>query len=73
MTMTLIDITEVATGITVTVEWDGEGAEFWWEEGNGSCDCNRWLYFQRAHGIEPDDDVPCSEGRFTVELREASR
>ena len=63
----LIDITEVATGETVTVEWEGpeDGAEFWWEDGNGGCDCNRELYFRRAQGIETDAEF-CSHGRFTV-------
>lgn len=73
----LVDITEVATGIMVTVEYPyDEGAEFWWsEDGNGGCDCNRELYFRRARGeLGPNAFPPvttCSEGRFTVVLREA--
>ena len=65
----LIEITEVASGETVTVEWVGpeDGAEFWWEDGNGGCDCNRWICFQRARGLDPwNGDAFCSEGRYTV-------
>ena len=29
-----------------TVHWGpGYSLEFWWQDGNGSCDCNRALYF----------------------------
>ena len=40
-----------------TKTFDTEYSEFWWEEGNGSCDCNRGLEF----GL----DLPCSaDNRF---------
>lgn len=45
---------------------------FWWTIGNGSCDCNREIYFQRARGEEPDLDADtCSEGRYSVILEDA--
>lgn len=29
-----------------TIHWGpGHSIEWWWQEGNGSCDCNRHLYF----------------------------
>jgi len=44
---------------------------FWWDEGNGSCDCNRRIEFFRAHGVSDDDifdyeDEECSEGEFSA-------
>ena len=44
-----------------------------WTEGNYSCDCNRELEFRRALGETPEwDDVECSEGRFSVWIREGN-
>lgn len=54
------------------VDWDwykqGEdGDHYWWTDGNFSCDCNRWLCFERAGGGKPDlDDAKCGDGGFTV-------
>ena len=42
-------------------------SSFWWEEGNGSCDCNRELLFERAKGKERKNPE-CSEGRYSVNL-----
>lgn len=41
---------------------------YWWEEGNGSCDCNRTIYFARAGGEEePDDDeYLCGDTAFEL-------
>lgn len=33
---------------------------FWWEEGNGSCDCNKRLYFAEV-GDEDEEEVPGEE------------
>jgi hypothetical protein len=41
-----------------------------WEDGNFSCDCNRAMFFAAAAG-EPDPDVPCSNGLFSVRLSNA--
>lgn len=41
---------------------------FNWEEGNYSCDCNRFLFFSRAMSIEEPDDYPCSDGKFSVRI-----
>jgi hypothetical protein len=54
-------IRRVADGETrrrqVNFEWDteaeSEGDWFNWAEGNYSCDCNRYLEFERAGGERP--------------------
>ena len=66
-------ITRVADGETRTRifddDWDDEGSEFWWSQGNYSCDCNRYLEFERAGGHEPDiDDGACGEGAYRVKI-----
>ncbi len=44
---------------------DGGTREFWWAEGNYSCDCNRYAEFFRAKGVDVDDeDWPCSYEDF---------
>lgn len=52
------------------LDWyDGDdgSSEFWWTEGNFSCDCNRGLSFYRAkHKAEPDDELGCGAGRYRV-------
>jgi hypothetical protein len=41
-------------------------SDFIWSEGNYACDCNRYLFFQRA-ADEPDDDVvACGATAYTV-------
>jgi hypothetical protein len=52
-------------------EWDteGENSWYWWDSGNYSCDCNRYLEFERAGGGDPELDDPnceCSNGRYLV-------
>lgn len=38
------------------LEPDWETADFCWIEGNYSCDCNRYLFFERAEGGDPEID-----------------
>jgi len=47
-------------------EGDVSGPRFMWSAGNYACDCNRHLFFQRALGEMPDDDVVCSHDRYEV-------
>ena len=48
---------------------DQEGVRYWWVEGNGACDCNRHLLFERAAGREPPaDERGCSTGLYTAAL-----
>ena len=41
-----------------------------WEGGNYSCDCNRRIFFARAAGEKEDWGGPCSEGLYSVRLRD---
>lgn len=54
-----------------TVWKDSVFSEFWWSEGNGSCDCNRELFFLRAKGEDEPDEVQCGEERFCVRVSDA--
>lgn len=66
-------ITDRKTGesaVTATL-----ASEFWWREGNGSCDCNRSLELRRALGetVDCKDAAPCynpafPDGRYALEL-----
>lgn len=38
---------------------------FWWEEGNGSCDCNRAIFFE---GYKSENTYPCGHGAYSVNL-----
>lgn len=48
-------------------EWEDGWSDFIWDEGNYSCDCNRWLFWERAAGRSPATDVPCSDGVYRVD------
>ena len=40
-----------------TFHWGpSHSPEFWWQEGNGSCDCNRHLYFWNWDFPESEDE-----------------
>jgi hypothetical protein len=41
----------------------GDGSDYWWSEGNASCDCNRGLWFQGGGAVL---SRPCGEGRYRV-------
>jgi hypothetical protein len=73
-----IDILDTATREmrTLVEVWyesltDPSGLVYWWEDGNGSCDCNRKLSFRRHHVDEQSEDVECSgaANRYLVRLR----
>ena len=58
--------TKEARWIEHPTPWD-EHDEFMWTEGNYGCDCNRHLFFERANGVEPDDDtVQCGEAKYSA-------
>lgn len=74
-----IAITKVEMGETRVYD-DPTFSEFWWEEGNGGCDCNRELCFEYAGSPEEDesqiflrigDTLQCGDGRFTIEFKNA--
>jgi hypothetical protein len=51
-------------------EWD-DNSEFYWLEGNASCDCNRHDYFQDFGRVQCDsteytDGFPCGDVEYTA-------
>ncbi len=47
-----------------------DSTEFMWSEGNYGCDCNRYLFFQRAAEENEDDDVSCGTTQyFCIKVR----
>lgn len=48
----------------------GYTTAFWWQEGNGACDCNRaafWLASDKGDEEVPHPvDLPCGDTRFSV-------
>lgn len=48
----------------IDLDW-GEGSEYWWQEGNMSCDCNRANEFLRVKGAG-NLDHPCGFAAYTV-------
>ena len=50
-------------------EGESDPSVFNWEENNYSCDCNRYLFFQRAANEEEvDGEDICGEERYRVNL-----
>lgn len=43
---------------------EGSHSLHWWEEGNMSCDCNRYYFMPASKAAGPVP--PCGEGRYTV-------
>lgn len=61
-------IKRVSDGVCVDVpyeyEWykeDQHSDQFWWEEGNFACDCNRAMQYG-------DEDESCGNNRFQVKI-----
>lgn len=56
--ITLLD-TRTGQQTTITEDWDSiDAAEFYWEEGNGSCDCNRRVVLgEAAAAVECGDEL----------------
>lgn len=49
--------------------FDDQGSPFYiWEEGNYSCDCNRTAFFMNAADEDDPDDIPCSDGKYSVNI-----
>ena len=58
----IVYTTDTTTGETRSLRTDfefHEGSDYFWREGNGSCDCNRGAWFDGRKR-------PCGEGRFRV-------
>ena len=52
-------------------DFESEPSEFTWSDGNYACDCNRALFFARANNEPEDWETSCSDGKFSVRLRNA--
>lgn len=52
MNLTILD---TFTGESHKIENSPYDHEYWWADGNGSCDCNRLIFC----GNEPDEDGYC--------------
>jgi hypothetical protein len=69
-----VRIREVSTGKEVDSLQDVEekyldNQNFYYDMGNGSCDCNRKLMFGQAQGIEfSDEDTPCGKTKYIVRV-----
>ena len=47
-------------------EWH-EYSLYYWTDGNGGCDCNRFLEFERAKNNNPNlEDAICGHGKYTI-------
>lgn len=43
------------------------GIEFWWNDGNGSCDCNKRIFFHRVAGELDGDKDDCTSDEFKLD------
>lgn len=59
-----------ADGLVHVYHYDGpweEHSDYMWFEGNYACDCNRYLFFQRAADEPESDDRQCGETAYFIE------
>lgn len=63
---THVVIRRKSDGVTRTCEVGLFTSQWWWEEGNGRCDCNRRAAFEQS--INPDyrDNGPCSRDEYEI-------
>lgn len=67
-----LEIRRNADDAIATDVWrNWEYNEFWWAEGNASCDCNRRLFFARARGEDDSEKAECSNGLYSVRCSDA--
>jgi hypothetical protein len=63
---------EIRDFYTDTIISDDEGFEwndYWWSEGNASCDCNRGLFFEEANGKKYEEiDTECGDGKYSINI-----
>lgn len=72
-------ITDSTTGETREhrdgLEWY-EHSDYLWSDGNFGCDCNRFLFFERAVGHEPlrdeESKIHCGWTRYKVVIKDES-
>lgn len=47
-------------------DWE-EHSDFWWTEGNMSCDCNRQRFFEPGgHASDHAIGFPCGDTRYSI-------
>lgn len=53
-------------------EWPSEQEmiDYMWSDGNYACDCNRYLFFCRAIGAPEEDNRPCGDTRYAVQIKD---
>lgn len=67
VTITLRRNADGATADVTDQSSDWDEAGFIWTDGNYGCDCNRYLFFERAHGRDPDfDDGECGDTAYSI-------
>lgn len=55
--------------ISIDIWNDWAYNDYWFEEGNGSCDCNRELFWLRAQGLMKDyTETECGDDRYSLRL-----
>jgi hypothetical protein len=66
----LVEILCVESGEVRSGIWkDWNYNEWWWTDGNASCDCNRELFFNQFGGVTSElMESKCSEGRYKVNI-----
>lgn len=52
-------------GVVRKVQTGGFWSRFWFEDGNGACDCNRGKMFAEAGG-EEDPNEDCGDDAYTI-------
>lgn len=62
-----ITIRRNSDGKTVETTCATDFSSYWWEHGNGCCDCNRSIFFCEKSG-ENDEQEGCTEGRYSVRV-----
>ena len=66
-----VQIRRNADGVVRNVpDEDWSTAEWSWTEGNYSCDCNRYLFFERAIGGDPESDgkYRCGDTQYSIRV-----
>ena len=53
-------------------DWATDANEFQWCDNNYSCDCNRFLFFERARGGQPSlGDAECGDEAYRIRVTSA--
>lgn len=63
-----VEIQRTSDGVIRTYDM-GENCQwsrFWFEDGNGACDCNRGDFFAEAGGEPEVEDRPCGSSAYKI-------